>query len=119
MQLLTPDPTFYPSPAMATQAPPETLGYVALVNPREGGADALGVVDLDPASKSYGRLIGQTDMPYGGTSSITSAGTPAAPASVPTRLIRTWSGATSWCRASTHPAFTFLTRSPIPDSRES
>ena len=63
---LTPDPTFYPSPAMATQAPPETLGYVALVNPREGGADALGVVDLDPASKGYGRLIGQTDMPHAG-----------------------------------------------------
>ena len=66
MPLLTPDPTFYPSPAMATQAPPETLGYVALVNPREGGSDALGVVDLDPASKSYGRLIDQTDMPHAG-----------------------------------------------------
>ena len=26
---------------------------VALVNPREGGTDTLGVVDLDPASKSY------------------------------------------------------------------
>jgi selenium-binding protein 1 len=66
MQLLTPDPTFYPSPAMATQAPPETLGYVALVNSREGGTDAIGVVDLDPASKSYGRLIGQTGMPHAG-----------------------------------------------------
>src|SRR5687768_15883263 len=66
MPLLTPDPTFYPSPAMATQAPPETLGYVALVNPREGGSDALGVVDLDPVSKSYGRLVGQTDMPHAG-----------------------------------------------------
>ena len=66
MQLLTPDPTFYPSPTMAKQAPPETLAYVALVNPREGGTDAIGVVDLDPASKSYGRLIGQTDMPLAG-----------------------------------------------------
>ena len=51
---------------MAAQAPPETFAYVALVNPREGGNDALGVVDLDPASKSYGRLIGQTDMPHAG-----------------------------------------------------
>ena len=37
MQLMTPDPTFYPSPTMATQSPPETLAYVALINPREGG----------------------------------------------------------------------------------
>jgi selenium-binding protein 1 len=24
------------------------------------------VVDLDPASKGYGRLVGQTDMPHSG-----------------------------------------------------
>ena len=66
MQLLKPDPTFYPSPKMATQAAPETLAYVALVNPRAGGSDALGIVDLDPASKSYGRLTGQVDMPHPG-----------------------------------------------------
>ena len=29
----TPDPTFYPSPRLAGSAPPETLGYVALVEP--------------------------------------------------------------------------------------
>ena len=29
----TPDPTFYPSPRMAQAAPPEGLGYVALVDP--------------------------------------------------------------------------------------
>ena len=67
MPLLTPDPTFYPSPAMAAQSPPETLAYVALINTRNnGGADAIGVVDVDPASKSYGRLVGQTDMPHAG-----------------------------------------------------
>lgn len=50
--LLTPDPTFYPSPTMATQAPPETLAYVALIDPRkDGGADAIGVLDVDPDSK--------------------------------------------------------------------
>ena len=49
MPLLTPDPTFYPSPTMAAQAPPETLAYLALINPRKDGvADAMGVVDLDP-----------------------------------------------------------------------
>jgi len=64
MPLLTPDPTFYPSARMAMQARPETLAYMALINPtRQGKADAIGVVDVDPASKSYGRLVGQTDMP--------------------------------------------------------
>jgi selenium-binding protein 1 len=63
MALLTPDPTFYPSPTLATQAPPETLAYLALINPQKNGRpDALGVVDVDPGSKAYGRLVGQTDM---------------------------------------------------------
>jgi selenium-binding protein 1 len=67
MPLLKPDPTFYPSPMMATQSPPETLAYLAMIDPRDsGGADAIGVVDLDPDSKSYGRLIGRTDMPHAG-----------------------------------------------------
>ena len=64
MPLLTPDPTFYPSARMAMQAKPEALAYMALINPtRQGKPDAIGVVDVDPASKSYGRLVGQTDMP--------------------------------------------------------
>jgi selenium-binding protein 1 len=67
MHLMTPDPSFYPSPTMASQSPPETLGYVALINPlKNGKTDAIGVVDLDQHSKSYGRLVGQTDMPHPG-----------------------------------------------------
>jgi selenium-binding protein 1 len=67
MPLLTPDPTFYPSPTMAMQSPPETFAYVALVNSlKNERADAIGVVDLDPDSKNYGRLVGQTDMPHEG-----------------------------------------------------
>ena len=67
MPLLTPDPTFYPSARMAMQAKPESLAYMALINPtRQGKSDAIGVVDVDPASKSYGRLVGQTDMPNPG-----------------------------------------------------
>ena len=61
-----PDPTFYPSPTLAAEAPPETLAYVAMLNPTPNGHGvAIGVVDTDPASKSYGRLIGQTDFPQG------------------------------------------------------
>ena len=63
MPLLTPDPTFYPSPAMAMQSPPEQLAYLALINPRKDGRpDAIGVVDVDPESKGYGRLVGQTPL---------------------------------------------------------
>ena len=67
MPLMRPDPTFYPSPKMAMQAPPERLAYVALISPKQHGRpDALGVVDVDLDSKSYGRLVGQTDMPRAG-----------------------------------------------------
>src|SRR6476646_1007178 len=67
MPLMTPDPTFYPSPKMAAQSPPEKLAYLALINPlTDGCADAIGVVDLDPGSSGYGRLVGQTDMPHAG-----------------------------------------------------
>jgi len=67
MPMLTPDPTFYPSPTLATQAPPETYAYLALINPSgTGQSDAIGVVDVDPGSKAYGRLVGQADMPYAG-----------------------------------------------------
>src|SRR5262245_7105335 len=66
MPLLPPDATFYPSPAMALQSPPETYAYVALINSMPGGNDAMGVVDLDPESATYGRLVGRTDMPHAG-----------------------------------------------------
>jgi selenium-binding protein 1 len=67
MPLLTPDRTFYPSPAMAMQSPPETVAYLALINPlKNGKPDAIGVVDTDPASSAYGRIVGQVDMPHAG-----------------------------------------------------
>jgi selenium-binding protein 1 len=62
-----PDPTFYPSPKMAMQAPPERLGYVATLN--YGGKerpDGLSVVDLDPTSSTYSQVIHTLDMPYTG-----------------------------------------------------
>jgi selenium-binding protein 1 len=65
MAKLMPDTTFYPSPSLAMQAPPETLAYVAMLNPG-GGPDALTVVDVDQTSKSYGRPVSQIDMPNTG-----------------------------------------------------
>jgi methanethiol oxidase len=67
MPLWRPDPTFYPSPKMAMQAPPEKLAFVAMLNPNDNRKpDALGVVDVDPGSSGYGRIVGQVDMPNPG-----------------------------------------------------
>jgi methanethiol oxidase len=49
---------------MAMAAPPEKLAYVAMLNANgHKKPDALGVVDVDPASSGFGRLVGQLDMP--------------------------------------------------------
>ena len=67
MARLRPDPTFYASPSLAMEAPPEELAYVALLTPGDNGKrDALGVIDTKPGSAGYGRLVGQVDLPQGG-----------------------------------------------------
>ena len=67
MARLLPDPTFYPSPRLAMEAPTETLAYVALLSSGEHGQkDALGVVDTDPHSPTYGTLAGRLDLPTAG-----------------------------------------------------
>lgn len=66
MPRLRPDPTFYPSPTMAMEAPAEGLAYVALIDPDKRRPDALGVVDVDPTSSGFGRQVGQVDMPSPG-----------------------------------------------------
>jgi selenium-binding protein 1 len=67
MAKMLPDSTFYPSPTMAAEAPPEQLAYVALLTSENNGkTDALGVIDTDPASSEYGRLVGKLDFPQGG-----------------------------------------------------
>lgn len=67
MANLIPDKTFYPTPRMAMSAAPEKLAYVALLSAKtDGSSDAMGVVDLDPASKTYGTLISRVDMPRAG-----------------------------------------------------
>ncbi|MBA2702418.1 MAG: selenium-binding protein, partial [Blastocatellia bacterium] len=62
-----PDPTFYPSPLLAMQAPPEKIAYVVAFNPNsDGRPDALTVVDVVPGSPTYGQLVGRLDMPTAG-----------------------------------------------------
>lgn len=62
MARMIPDQTFYPSPTMAMGAPPETLAYVAMLNPR-GGSDAMAVLDVDAASQAFAQQVHQVDMP--------------------------------------------------------
>jgi methanethiol oxidase len=60
------DSTFYPSPQMAMEAPREELAYVAVINPEGQRPDAIAVMDVNPASATYGRVVGRTDMPNTG-----------------------------------------------------
>jgi methanethiol oxidase len=67
MSLWKPDPTFYPSPALAMEAPREELAYVVTLNPTDDGRpDALNVVDLNPDSPDYGRVVGRMEAPHAG-----------------------------------------------------
>ncbi len=67
MARLTPDPTFYPSPSAAMQAPPEELAYVVTLNPALAGRpDALCVLDVAQGSPSYSQIVGRLDMPNAG-----------------------------------------------------
>jgi len=66
MTTWTPDPSFYPSPRLAMQAPRERLGYVAILNVDGTKPDALGVVGLEPGTQTYGKLIGRVEMRYPG-----------------------------------------------------
>ena len=66
MARLTPDPSFYATATEATTAAPEQLAYVATIGVGENGdtpPDALGVIDLNEQSESYGKLVGRIEMP--------------------------------------------------------
>ncbi len=65
-----PDPTFYPSPRMAMEAPRERVAYVAAPCPNavlgKPGAvpDGLAVVDLDPRSPTYSQITSMVEVPH-------------------------------------------------------
>ncbi len=62
----TVDPTFFPSPREAMQAPPEQLAYVAGLYPRGDRPDFIAVVDVNPQSAQYGQIVGRVDLPQPG-----------------------------------------------------
>lgn len=57
------DPTFYRTPREAIEAPQDKLAYVVAFDRAGQKHDALTVIDVDPRSKSYGQLLGWTDVP--------------------------------------------------------
>jgi selenium-binding protein 1 len=59
----TMDPTFYRSPSEAIEAPREELAYVVAFDRAGQRADALTVIDVDPGSAGYGRVVGWSDLP--------------------------------------------------------
>lgn len=66
LQSLRPDPTFHASPRLAMEAPRERIAYTALLSPDGSRPDAIAVVDVDPGSRDYGRVLHRLDMPYKG-----------------------------------------------------
>ncbi|MSP12662.1 MAG: selenium-binding protein [Chloroflexi bacterium] len=66
MALWKPDPTFYPSPRMAMEAPQEKFGYVGTLNVGNGKPDAMCTIDLDPASPTYGQVLHTLSLPHTG-----------------------------------------------------
>jgi selenium-binding protein 1 len=64
--LQRPDPTFYPSPRLAMEAPREEYGYTVLLSPDGRQPDALAVVDLCPDSNTYAKTVHLVTMPNRG-----------------------------------------------------
>ena len=60
--MLRPDPTFYPSPRLAMEAPDEQYAYVALLRPDKKKPDAIAVVDTKPGSATYGRAVHTVEL---------------------------------------------------------
>ena len=63
---LRPDPTFYPSPKNAMEAPAETLAFTLMLSPDYSQPDGLAVVDVDPTSKTYSQIVHTVMMPNTG-----------------------------------------------------
>src|SRR5256714_1628649 len=66
MAMWQPDPSFYPSPRQAAKAPTESLAYVAAFDPARKTGDAISVVDVDPKSASYSKIVGTVSVPNTG-----------------------------------------------------
>lgn len=64
--MVRPDPTFYPSAKLASEAPREAYGYVVNLCTDGSKPDMLAVVDLDPRSAQYAQVVHQISFPHVG-----------------------------------------------------
>jgi len=112
-QTFRPDPTFYASPRLASEAPAEKHGFTVLLSTDHARPDAIAVVDLDPASPDYGKVVHTVHATTPGDEFHHSAGTPARRRCRRSPATRSSSGATSSSRACARRASTSSTPSPI------
>ena len=62
-----PDPTFHASArSWRCEAPPEKVAYTVMLSPDFSQPDGLAVVDVDPGSKSFGKIVHTVIMPNKG-----------------------------------------------------
>jgi len=63
---IRPDPTFYASPKLAMEAPPENFAYTLLLSPDFSRPDALAVIDVKRGSPTYSQIVHTVTMPNKG-----------------------------------------------------
>ena len=63
---IRPDPTFHATAKLAMEAPTETLAYTLMLSPDFTQPDAVAVVDVDPKSSDYGKIVNTLAMPNKG-----------------------------------------------------
>ncbi len=63
---IRPDPSFYATPKLAMEGPPETLAFTLMLSPDGSQPDGLAVVDVDPKSKTYRQIVHSLFMPNKG-----------------------------------------------------
>ncbi|MEO0677907.1 MAG: selenium-binding protein SBP56-related protein [Pseudomonadota bacterium] len=61
-----PDQSFYPSPKDAMEAPVEGLAFTLMLSPDFSQPDGLAIVNVDPTSDDYGKIVHTVMMPNKG-----------------------------------------------------
>ncbi|MGB8569258.1 MAG: selenium-binding protein SBP56-related protein, partial [Pseudolabrys sp.] len=54
---IRPDPTFHATAKLAMEAPAEKYAYCLMLSSDFSQPDGLGVVDVDPKSSRYGKIV--------------------------------------------------------------
>jgi selenium-binding protein 1 len=63
---IRPDPTFHATAKLAMEAPAERYAYCLMLSPDFSRPDGLGIVDVDPKSSRYSKIVHTVVMPNKG-----------------------------------------------------